>query len=108
MDGGVELDQILIAGQHERFLGSALVPAGAMLHVPLVSRRFGIGRSGPRAKPQLRHADPLGLHARQLLDRPWEFIVQAGRAVRQNLSAEALDDASLLRANDINAAQKKK
>ena len=47
MHGGVQLDHVLIAGEHERFLRPALKAAGAVLHVPLVSGGLGAEAIGP-------------------------------------------------------------
>ena len=59
--GGVQLDHVLIATEHERLLRFSLKTAGAVLHVPFVGGGLAVGGSGAGAKADLDHAHAAGL-----------------------------------------------
>ncbi len=101
----IQLDHVLIAAEHERFLRLPLKTAGAMLHVPFVSGRFGTRRGGSGAEADLHDPHAGRLNARQSLDGPGHLIVDSRPAVRQDLLSEALDDARFVGPQYVDAVE---
>src|SRR5215471_9349654 len=105
VDGCVELDHVLIAGQHQRFLGLPLKPPRAMLHVPLVSGGFGVPLGSVSAETDFDNTHAPVLHPSEFLDGPRQLVVNSRAVMWQYLPAESLNDSDLVRRDDVDAVQ---
>src|SRR5215813_5703685 len=105
MQRSVQLDHVLVAGEHKGLFRFTLKPARAVLRVPFVGRGLALRRRRVVAEADLDDARLSPHDSRQCLNRPRQLVMKTRLAVWDQLSAESLHDAKFSGRNDVEAIQ---